>query len=416
MTLNDSNRRIVVTGASAVTSAGVGIDRLVAALERNERHLKLRDGFPIAEIEDFDAKQYVRPRKALKVMCREIQTAFAASMMAANQAGIVSEDGELNHCLDPHRLATAFGSEMLYHPADLAEAMRIGINASGEGEVIDMEAFGRDGIKKVTPLWLLKNLPNMPACHVGISLGALGPNNTLVTGDVSGVDALAEAISYIDRQIADVAVVSAAGTRINETRFTYRCDSPVPQMNRPLQEIGVPGDPASTGVILGEGSASVIIETEASADRRDANVLARVVSVAQRFSPSEALSMPHRSAALDCSFARANRQSIRSSIAAVLSEMDGQHVEFIVSHQSGDPIGDREEASACAEFGQLANAKLIHPIRAIGHTGAASGLTSVAAAASLIHKNGGSSSQPRHALAICYTAEGSATAVLLSSV
>ena len=34
----------------------------------------------------FDGKQYVKPRKALKVMCREIQTGFSAAGMAVEQA------------------------------------------------------------------------------------------------------------------------------------------------------------------------------------------------------------------------------------------------------------------------------------------------------------------------------------------
>lgn len=415
MSSADSNPRIVVTGMSALSSAGIGIDSLVAALDQGSRFLKLRDGFPIAEIDDFDAKQFVRPRKALKVMCREIQTAFAVSTIAAKQSEIVSETGELSDEVNPHRLATIFGSEMLYHPADLAEAMRVGFQAAEDtDDVIDIHAFGRDGIKRVTPLWLLKNLPNMPACHVGISLGALGPNNTLVTGDVSGVDAMAEAISCIARRIADVAVVSAAGTRISETRFTYRCDSPTPLTDRPIDQIGLPGDPSSTGVILGEGSAALIVETAESAGKRGAESLAEVLATAQRFVASEALSMPHRSAALDCQFARGNPLAIERAIASVLDQAGHPGIDFLISHQSGDPLGDRQELAARKKFPALAKAEVIHPIRSIGHTGASSGLIGVAVATAKLSRSAGH--PPKHALSICYTAEGAATAVLLRSV
>ena len=415
MPQDDSNPRIVVTGTSTVTSAGLDVACLVKSLDDGTRYLKLRDGDPIAEIEDFDAKRFVRPRKAIKVMCREIQTAFAASMMSAEQSGVLSPECELSEHVDPNRLATVFGSEMLYHPADLAEAARVGIEAAAEtDEPIDLQVFGKEGLRKVTPLWLLKHLPNMPACHVGISLGALGPNNTLVTGDISGVDALAEAISCMTRGAADVAVVAAAGTRINETRFTYRCDSPQPKNDRPIEQIGLPGDPTSTGVILGEGSVAMIVETAESAQRRDATEQAEILSIAQRFIPSEALAMPHRSAALDSKFARGNRRSIEVAIAAVLEDAGNPSIDFLISHQNGDSLADKEEAAARAMFASLADAKVIHPIRAIGHTGAASGLMGIAIAVSKLSQFAGQA--PRHALAICHTVEGGATAVLIRSV
>ena len=48
-------------------------------------------------VSDFDPKQFVKPRKALKVMCREIQTAYASSQLAVSDAGL---DGYLPAELD----------------------------------------------------------------------------------------------------------------------------------------------------------------------------------------------------------------------------------------------------------------------------------------------------------------------------
>ena len=410
---DDSPTRIVLTGSSAITAAGIGLDPLIESIRTGHRHLSRRDGHLLTQIENFQPKQYVRPRKALKVMCREIQTAFAASMLAAEHAGLVDDQNQLSPGVDVHRLATVFGSEMLYHPADLAEAMRVAIAghvADPSVDPADTVAFGRDGMRHITPLWLLKHLPNMAACHVGISLGALGPNNTLVTGDVSGVDALAESVSCLRRGVADTAVVSASGTRINETRFTYRCDAPPPIDDRPDGKIGLPADPTSTGVILGEAAASVIVETAASAAARRAAPIATVDAIAQRFVPSAALSLAHRTASLTTDHPRSNRQSIAAAIQSALCAAGHPNIDLVVGHCSGDPIADAEELAAIAEINELTNARTVHPITAIGHTGAASGLLSVTVAAALLDNT------TRRTLAICHTPEGSATAVVLSKV
>ncbi|MEM9586329.1 MAG: beta-ketoacyl synthase N-terminal-like domain-containing protein, partial [Planctomycetota bacterium] len=41
-----------------------------------------------ATVREFEGKDYVRPRKALKVMCREIQLAFAASQLMIDDGGL----------------------------------------------------------------------------------------------------------------------------------------------------------------------------------------------------------------------------------------------------------------------------------------------------------------------------------------
>ena len=49
------------------------------------------------------------------------------------------------------------------------------------------------------PLWMLKYLPNMPACHVAIAQDARGPNNTIVLGEASSLMAIAEGMRVIQR-------------------------------------------------------------------------------------------------------------------------------------------------------------------------------------------------------------------------
>ena len=92
----NSDRQIVVTGLGVVSPLGTGVDTFWDGLLQRRNAVRIRDGFPdrgwplkiYAPVTDFDPKQYVRPRKALKVMCPPIQYGFAAASMALEQAGV----------------------------------------------------------------------------------------------------------------------------------------------------------------------------------------------------------------------------------------------------------------------------------------------------------------------------------------
>ena len=43
----------------------------------------------------------------------------------------------------------------------------------------------------LNPLWMLKYLPNMSACQIGIAFDARGPNNSITHADISSMEAIA---------------------------------------------------------------------------------------------------------------------------------------------------------------------------------------------------------------------------------
>ena len=104
---------IVVTGIGVVSPIGIGKEPFWAALEEGRSGIRRLDlpadpsqPPPIGGVvADFDPKQYVRPRKSLKVMSRDIQLAFAAADLACVDAGLRERP------VDPERLGVVFGSE-----------------------------------------------------------------------------------------------------------------------------------------------------------------------------------------------------------------------------------------------------------------------------------------------------------------
>ena len=388
----------MITGVGVVSAIGIGQADFFDALLRRQsgiRSLADRtddDAAPSpddtidgvwmgAPIVDFQPKLYVKPRKALKVMCREIQTAFASAHLAVEHAGLsdsipARDDG----AVAPERLGVVYGSEIFYNPPqELTDSM---LACTDDDGVFDPGQFGEAARREVMPLWMLKYLPNMPACQVGISINSLGPNNTQVLGDVSGPAALYEADSYLQRGIADVVVAGATGTRINATRMLYHRDSPVPDRgDDAIEDVSHPHDPQATGVVGGEGAASVVLETESNAQKRGAKPLAHVLAVTSRFSPSPSFRVNDRSADREHEPSRGVSDAIVSAVRGALEQanLDPSRIGLVVSHAMGDRQVDAAESAALDDC--KIDAPLVAVTAAIGHTGAASGMIGVATGA-----------------------------------
>jgi len=379
---------VVITGLGVVSSIGIGGEAFFQALldkQSGIRSLAERTddgpkpgactepagiwiGGPIL---DFEPKQYVRPRKALKVMCREIQTVFAAAQLAIEHAGL-SDDlpADPEGTVKPHDIGTVFGSEIFYGPStEMQDAI---VGCFREDGSIDESVFGGIAMKEMMPLWMLKYLPNMPACHVGISVNAHGPNNSLVLGDISGPAAMVEAASCIERGIAEVMFTGASGTRINTTRIIHHRDLPIPEVSSPVAHSSRPYDPESKGVVGGEAAAILILEQPERAAERGAKPIARMVSSASRFIPSKGMGLPLRSGEVNTD-SRGSSEAIRLAAEAALAdaEVTADQIGLVVGHAMGDPSADAAESAAIQAV--VPGRPVTAPIASLGHTGAASG-------------------------------------------
>lgn len=367
---------VVVTGVGPVTAIGIGIDefwsslvagrRAVGSLESrddggpkppaNWQELPLAGAWLGAPIVGFDGAQFVRPRKAMKVMGRELQTAFAAASLAMAQAELQAAIS--SGAIQVDRIATVFGSQMLYGPvSELRDAIQRSRDADGKYQI---SLFGDAAMRDIIPLWMLKYLPNMPACHVGISVGATGANNTIVSGDVSSTSALIESLGVLTRGIADIVVCGGSGTQIDSTRMVYRGDHSFPTVADPIECSSRPHTIDSCGVVGGEGAAAIVLETAENARRRGAPPLALVAGAASRFA-----SVDHGQ--------RGSSKSIELAIQAALDQakLSADEVGLVISNGTGDPLRDAAEKTALDHM--LPAAAVVMPIGSMGHMGAANG-------------------------------------------
>lgn len=354
-----SNSDVVITGLGVVSPIGIGADAFWASLiagASGVRPITAFDtsGTPLsfgAEVLDFDPKQYVKPRKSLKVMAREIQFGVTVADMACASAGITPGS------VTPERFGVAFAAEMMHCPLDEVEQA---CRASAVNGKVELNRWGQEAMTSIFPLWMLKYLPNMPACHIGIAYDARGPNNTHSVGEASSLEAMAEAARIIQRGAADVVVTGGTSSRIHP--ITWFRESVADTSHRQ-------GDPATAsrpfdlhrdGAVLGEGAASLVFENRAHAVARKAPILARVLGYANAFEPRR-------------SGAEIRGTAIRAAIAGALRSagLGPQDIGHVNAHGLSTVADDRAEAAAIRDL--LGDVPVTAPKSYFGNSGAASG-------------------------------------------
>ena len=135
-----------------------------------------------------------------------------------------------------------------------------------------------DGLPKMSPLWLLKYLPNMPASHIAIYNDLRGPNNSLTLREAVANVAVGEAYQAIARDRAEVMIAGATGTRLHPMKMIHviqneelaRGDLPPDKACRPF-------DLNRSGMVLGEGAGALVLEEQSHARRRGAAVFGKVL-------------------------------------------------------------------------------------------------------------------------------------------
>jgi 3-oxoacyl-[acyl-carrier-protein] synthase II len=357
--MDQLSREVVVTGVGVASPIGIGYEAARQSLTAGHsgvRRLSTFDtsDFPVrvgAEVVDFDPKQYVTPRKSLKVMSRSIQLAFAAANMAVAGSGIAPG------AVDPERYGVVFGADMVHiQPEELINAFRHSIT---DGH-FHFERWDERALREMYPLWMLRYLPNMPACHVAIAQDARGPNNTIVLAEASSIIAIAEGASVIERGLADVMIVGGTGSRVHPLSWAFRDNWMHSRRYERPDEISRPFDAGRDGMVYGEGAAAFIIERRALAEARGAKIIARLAGYANAFetcTPGEAFE------------GRAIRAAIRQSLrAAGLQPADIGHVN---AHGLSTIEHDRAEALAIRDT--LGDVPVTAPKSYFGNLGAGTG-------------------------------------------
>jgi 3-oxoacyl-[acyl-carrier-protein] synthase II len=357
-----------ITGVGIVSPLGIGCDAVAQALQTSASGIRSLPELEAAGwlapyggvVADFEPKEYVQPRKSLKVMAREIQFAFAAADMAHRHAGLPTEG-----VIDPERFGVVVGAGLLYCDLDeLTAAYQACLGRQG----FDFSKWGDQAVREFFPLWMLKYLPNMSACHIGIRHDARGPCNTISHGDVSSLLALDEAAQVIRRGQADVMLAGGASSRLSISDLLWHRGARVAQSDAPPETICRPFDVDRSGMVMGEGAAMLVLESREFAEKRGAEPLARWLGSAMRQQGTIATRQPPVDA-------------ISGALRAVLKVADlaPQDLSHISAHGMSTREDDPGEASAINEVLEGARVPVTAIKSSAGNLGAGGGAVELAA-------------------------------------
>ncbi len=199
---------------------------------------------------------------------------MVAASLAMDDAALV------RGAVDPDRLGVSFGAGRISTTPEELDRRRGRLQATRQGASTSPD-WDEQAMGEICPLWLLRQLPNMPACHVSIEFDARGPNNTITCRESSALLALAEAVGVIRRGAADCMIVGASSSNMHPVDIAKLSlfDGLSRRVEDP-QGACRPFDFDRDGTIVGEGGAAFVVERYNHAVRRGARIYAEVLGVA----------------------------------------------------------------------------------------------------------------------------------------
>lgn len=375
---------VAITGLGAATPLGLSYKDLWAGLCSGKcgiSKITLFDPTSFAaqiagQVQEFNIRDYVPKaiRKTTKLMSRDIEIAIVAANEAIKDAGLKTKafDDEASITINPKRSAVILGANSI--SCDYNEIAPSVAKAAVDGK-FDIRKWGIDSIPTVTPLWLLKYLPNMLACHIGIIHDLQGPSNTITCAEVAGYLAIGEASQIIMRGDAEIALAGGGESKVN----------PIVHMRQTLLKRGTteynenpaeacrPFDAKASGGVYGEAAACVVLEDLDRAKNRNAKVYAVIAGFGQSCSINK-----------NYEFLEADGKGIQYAIEAAMEDakIKPEQIDLIVPHGSGVLADDIAEATGIRNaLGAISEKIPVFPTKSmVSNTGAASGAIDVVAA------------------------------------
>ncbi|HDQ14884.1 MAG TPA: beta-ketoacyl-[acyl-carrier-protein] synthase II [Sediminispirochaeta sp.] len=302
-----------------------------------------------AEVKNFTPEQYLS-KKRVRRMSRFSQLASCAALQAVEDSGLELEK------IDPLRVGAVMGT--------------------AAGDYTNLETQHQTLLEKGPgfghPLAVPMIIPNMSSANIGIDLDIYGPNLGVATACASGAHALAMASLILRSGEADVMLAGGAEAAISPlTVNAYGCMGVLTSRNDDPKSASRPFDAERDGFLIGEGAAVLILETEAHARARGAEILAFLAGAGMTADGySVAIPEPEGKMA-----ARAMEAAMKQG--AISSEEIG----YVNAHGTSTPANDRIETLALKQaFGDKAYQIPISSNKSmIGHTLGAAGALEAAA-------------------------------------
>ena len=341
--------RVVITGMGVVSTLGVTLEQNWQALLAGESGVGYITAIPNAgnypcnyssEVNDFDPEEFM-DRKSARRMTESSQYAVAAARMAFEDAGLKAGD------IDSVRSGVVVGT-------------------AGGNSIVETERAMRKLIenKRISPIRFNSVWPNMAAFAIARDFNCEGYNGTIVTACASGTQSLATAADAIRLGYADLVIAGGTESLQSEVALAgFSGIGALTQCSHAPEAASRPFDLERDGLVPGEGSAMMVLESLAHAKARQARVYAEIAGYAVSSDARHETEPAVESQA---------RTMSRAITAAGISP---QQVDYVNPHATSTPVGDVVETKAIKRvFGDYAYQVPISATKSmIGHMLGASG-------------------------------------------
>ncbi|MEV7192648.1 beta-ketoacyl-[acyl-carrier-protein] synthase family protein [Streptomyces sp. NPDC093510] len=364
-------RDVVITGIGVVAPGGVGAKEFWNLLSNGRTATRRITLFDPAEFRsrvaaevDFDAEQHGLSPQEIRRMDRAAQFAVVTTAEAMADSGLTPQT------IEPHRTGVTIGSGV---GATMALDREYNIvSDGGRLELVDH--------RYAVPHLYDYFVPSSFAAEVAWRVGAEGPAAVISTGCTSGLDSVGHATELIREGSADVMLAGAAAAPISP--ITVACFDAIkattPRDEEP-ERASRPFDRTRNGFVLGEGSATFVLEERERAQRRGAYIYAEISGFATRCN------------AFHMTGLRPDGREMAEAIRLALDEarINPEQVDYINAHGSGTKQNDRHETAAFKySLGEHAYRTPVSSIKSmVGHSLGAIGSLEIAASVLAIEHN-----------------------------
>jgi 3-oxoacyl-[acyl-carrier-protein] synthase II len=233
-----------------------------------------------------------------------------------------------------------------------ANAGRIGVVISSAigGLTTLQEAVlivNNDNPRKISPFMIPMLMSNGGAGLVSIDYGFKGPSFSVASACASGADGIGMAMMMMRSGMINAAIAGATESTITMTGVAaFDRVGAMSRRNDDYSMTPQPFDKNRDGLVMGEGSAVIVLETESRAKARGANILAELAgygSTADAFH----VTAPHEQG-------EGGAAAIRMALAS--AKANSEDVGYINAHGTGTQLNDQSETRAVkGAFGDLAH-------------------------------------------------------------
>ena len=356
-TLNDpEGRRVVITGLGVISSVGIGKEAFWKNCLQGISGIKPIQGFDVSsyrsrlggQLPEIDFKAFIKPGN-LRRMDR-------MGKMVVSSVRLAVDDSSLN--------------------LKEEDSSRIGISiGTGLGSSDTVDRFFRSLLKEgplgAAPLLFQTAVPNAITSHCAIEYGIKGVNITFSHKESSSETAMTFAYHLLKEGRADV-VFAGGGDELSEPLYHVYSMLGALSPGRGRGAEGMkPFDQDRNGIVLGEGSGIIVLETLEHAEKRGAKIYAEMAGAGLSGSTDGLL--------------RYDLNGDSMAKAMSLAVKDLQAVDYISAAANSTPDLDRGEALAMKKvFGERAKEISVSSLKSlIGEFDGSGGIRACALALSL---------------------------------